>query len=135
MRTQFERCEPREDDQHRMMVLGLQPLVSLKFALGLGAAHTCPMTRLLLAVNSLVALLLPPAPTVADARFARLSEPGVVAIMRHADAPATGDSASFALNDCATQRNLGARGREQAPEIGAAIRAADVGVDRVLTSQ
>ena len=93
------------------------------------------MTRLLLALASLAALLLPPAPASADARFARLSESGIVAIMRHADAPGTGDSESFTLDDCATQRNLGARGREQAREIGAAIRAAGGIVDRVLTSQ
>ncbi len=94
-----------------------------------------PMTRLLLALASMAALLLPPAPTSADTRFARLSEPGIVAIMRHAHAPGTGDSESFALDNCATQRNLDARGREQAREIGKAIRAAGATVDRVLTSQ
>ena len=93
------------------------------------------MIRLLLAVALIPALLLPPAPTVADARFAPLSRPGIVAIVRHAHAPGTGDPAGFALDDCTTQRNLGVRGREQARKIGAAIRAADVTVDRVLTSQ
>jgi len=93
------------------------------------------MKRLLLAVALTTALLLPPAPSAADARFAPLSAPGIVAIMRHADAPGTGDSARFALDDCTTQRNLGAHGRDQAREIGAAIRAAGVTVDRVLTSQ
>ena len=93
------------------------------------------MMRLLLAIASMGALLLPSAPTSADARFVRLSEPGIVAVMRHADAPGTGDSASFALNDCSTQRNLGVHGREQARAIGAAIRAAGVTVDRVLTRQ
>ena len=92
------------------------------------------MKRLLLSVALTAALLLPPAPS-ADARFTQLSAPGIVAIMRHADAPGAGDSASFALDDCTTQRNLGAHGREQAREIGAAIRAAGVTVDRVLTSQ
>ena len=47
----------------------------------------------------------------------------------------TGDPATFALDDCATQRNLDAQGREQARKIGAAIRAAGVTIDRVLTSQ
>ena len=93
------------------------------------------MIRLTLAVAVTAALLLPPAPTAADARFARLSLPGIVAIVRHAHAPGAGDSTRFALDDCATQRNLGVRGREQAREIGAAIRAAGVTVDRVLTSQ
>ena len=84
------------------------------------------MIRLLLTVALTTALLLPPAPTAADARFA---------IMRHAHAPGTGDPTRFALDDCTTQRNLGVRGREQAREIGAAIRAAGVTVDRILTSQ
>ena len=92
------------------------------------------MMRLLLAA-ALVALFLSPLPTAADARFARLAQPGIVAIMRHALAPGTGDSAKFALDDCTTQRNLDARGREQARKIGAAIRAAGVTIDRVLTSQ
>ena len=93
------------------------------------------MTRLLLALASMATLLLPPAPTSADARFARLSETGIVAIVRHAHAPGTGDPESFTLDNCATQRNLGVRGREQAREIGAAIHAAGAIVDRVLTSQ
>ena len=93
------------------------------------------MTRLILALASMAALLLVPAPTSADAGFARLSEPGIVAIVRHAHAPGTGDPESFTLDDCATQRNLGVRGREQAREIGAATRAAGAIVDRVLTSQ
>ena len=67
--------------------------------------------------------------------FGRVSETGIVAIVRHAHAPGTGDPESFTLGNCATQRNLGARGREQAREICAAIRAAGVIVDRVLTSQ
>ena len=94
-----------------------------------------PMMRLLFAVASMAAILLPAAPVAADDRFARLSEPGVVAIMRHAHAPGAGDSVEFALDDCATQRNLDVRGREQAREIGAAIRAAGVTADRVLSSQ
>ena len=36
------------------------------------------MTRLLLALASMVALLLPPAPASADACFARLAETGLV---------------------------------------------------------
>ena len=74
------------------------------------------MTRLLLALASVAALLLPPGPASADARFARLSGTGIAAIVRHALAPGTGDSDSFTLDDCATQRNLGVRGREQARE-------------------
>ena len=42
------------------------------------------MTRLLLAAALMAAFFLSPLPTAADARFARLSEPGIVAILRHA---------------------------------------------------
>ncbi len=93
------------------------------------------MTRLLLAVALLAALLAASAPADADTRLARLSEPGIVAIMRHALAPGFSDPTSFALDDCATQRNLDERGRAQARETGRAIRAAGASVDRVLTSQ
>ena len=102
--------------------------------LSLGLPHP-PMTRLLLAVALVAAFVHSPVPAAADERFARLSQPGIVAIMRHAHAPGTGDPAKFALDDCTTQRNLDARGKAQAREIGAAIRAAGVIVDRVLTSQ
>ena len=80
----------------------------------------------------LIALLLAPQ---AGAEWEALKRPGAVAIMRHAIAPGTGDPAEFRLGDCSTQRNLDERGREQARAIGAAIRAAGVEVDRVLTSQ
>ncbi len=93
------------------------------------------LPRLLPAAALLAALVSASPPAAADARLARLSEPGTVAVMRHASAPGFGDPASFALDDCATQRNLDARGRAQARGTGAAIRAAGATVDRVLTSQ
>ena len=37
-----------------------------------------------------------------------LSEPGAMAIMRHALAPGTGDPANLTVGDCSTQRNLDA---------------------------
>ena len=80
----------------------------------------------------LAALLLAPQ---AGAQWEALKRPGAVAIMRHAIAPGTGDPETFRLGDCSTQRNLDGRGRAQARAIGAAIRAAGVEVDRVLTSQ
>ena len=43
-----------------------------------------------------------------------LKQDGVVALMRHAIAPGTGDPAGFEIGDCSTQRNLDARGRAQA---------------------
>ncbi|WP_299620857.1 histidine phosphatase family protein [Pelagibius sp.] len=65
----------------------------------------------------------------------RLAEPRTHALMRHALAPGTGDPANFALGDCTTQRNLNDAGRAQARAAGAAVRAAGVTVDHLLTSQ
>jgi phosphohistidine phosphatase SixA len=64
-----------------------------------------------------------------------LKAPGVVALMRHALAPGTGDPAGFVPGNCATQRNLDARGRAQAARTGAALRAAGVTFDRIWTSR
>ena len=35
-------------------------------------------------------------------------------VLRHAQAPGTGDPSNFRLGDCSTQRNLSPEGREQA---------------------
>lgn len=59
---------------------------------------------------------------------------GRVALIRHADAPGTGDPPTFVLEDCSTQRNLSAGGRAQAARLGAAFRANGVSVGQVLTS-
>ena len=64
-----------------------------------------------------------------------LKQPGVVALMRHALAPGTGDPATFDVEDCSTQRNLDDRGRAQARRIGDMMRAAGVEFDAVWTSQ
>ncbi len=45
-----------------------------------------------------------------------------VVLLRHALAPGAGDPSGFVLDDCATQRNLSERGREQARRIGAFLR-------------
>lgn len=45
-----------------------------------------------------------------------------VALMRHAEAPGTGDPAGFRLDDCTSQRNLSAAGREQAARLGERFR-------------
>ncbi len=64
-----------------------------------------------------------------------LSEPGAIAIMRHALAPGTGDPANLTIGDCSTQRNLDARGRAQARAIGATMRDLGIRFDVVLSSQ
>jgi len=63
------------------------------------------------------------------------SEPGAIAIMRHALAPGTGDPPDLTIGDCSTQRNLDDRGRAQARAIGAALRERGITFDAVLSSQ
>ena len=67
--------------------------------------------------------------------WALLARPGHVVLMRHAEAPGTGDPANFRLGDCATQRNLGERGRDQARRLGEEFRRRAIPVALVLTSQ
>ena len=60
-----------------------------------------------------------------DAALLRLlAAPGSVGLMRHAQAPGTGDPPGFKLGDCATQRNLDDTGRGQARRLGERLRAA-----------
>lgn len=90
------------------------------------------LVRLLLVLS----LLLPCAAAQADeAAWKQLHEPGAIILFRHATAPGTGDPAGFVLGDCATQRNLDARGREEARAIGQAFRAKGILVGGVLSSQ
>ena len=75
-------------------------------------------------------------PCVAAANdWAALERPGAIALMRHALAPGTGDPGNFDVNDCATQRNLDARGRAQARRIGAALRERGIAFDAIWTSR
>ncbi|MEM9764941.1 MAG: histidine phosphatase family protein [Pseudomonadota bacterium] len=71
----------------------------------------------------------------ASALLERLAGPRTHAIMRHALAPGTGDPARFVVDDCSTQRNLDARGREQAREIGRRLAVAGIRFDGILSSQ
>jgi phosphohistidine phosphatase SixA len=58
-----------------------------------------------------------------------------VALMRHADAPGgAGDPPGFRLDDCATQRNLSAKGRADALRIGARLRSEGIAIERILSS-
>lgn len=90
--------------------------------------------RTLFASFCLLLLIYTPA-GASESGWSLLEGPRTVAIMRHAIAPGGGDPAGFRLDDCSTQRNLDARGREQARRIGAAVRASGVRIDRVLSSQ
>ena len=57
-----------------------------------------------------------------------------VLLMRHADAPGVGDPPGFRRGDCATQRNLGAAGREQARAAGRWLRSQGVSRAQVYSS-
>ncbi|MBD2460935.1 histidine phosphatase family protein [Oscillatoria sp. FACHB-1407] len=60
---------------------------------------------------------------------------GYVILFRHALAPGTGDPSNFRLEDCSTQRNLSAEGRQQAMRLGEMLRQRNIPVSRVLSSQ
>lgn len=60
---------------------------------------------------------------------------GNVLLMRHAEAPGGGDPADFDVNDCSTQRNLDTRGKQQARDIGAALKAAGYPIGKVYSSK
>jgi phosphohistidine phosphatase SixA len=85
----------------------------------------------------LPALMLAAAPAAQAgeaAAWAALKAGGHVALMRHAEAPGIGDPDGFRLRDCATQRNLDARGRDEARAAGDRLRAERVAIGRVLSS-
>jgi phosphohistidine phosphatase SixA len=71
-----------------------------------------------------------------EALWDLLKAGGQVAVIRHSSTePGLGDPPGFRLDDCATQRNLSAAGREEARRIGAAFRDRGVPVGRVLSSR
>lgn len=66
----------------------------------------------------------------------RLQGGGWVLMMRHAvTVPGVGDPPEFRLDDCSSQRNLSAAGREQARRAGEAMRSAGIRIDEVRTSR
>jgi len=69
------------------------------------------------------------------ALWKKLHEAGHFAIMRHAEAPGTGDPDNFSIGDCTTQRNLSASGRAQAVAIGEVARENGIENASVYSSQ
>lgn len=67
--------------------------------------------------------------------LAEVAKPGRLLILRHANAPGTGDPANFNLNDCSTQRNLDQSGRAQARALGQRLMLAGVKGATVYSSQ
>lgn len=51
-----------------------------------------------------------------------LASSDYVLMMRHAEAPGTGDPVGYSLDDCSTQRNLGEGGRRHAVSTGEWLR-------------
>jgi phosphohistidine phosphatase SixA len=91
------------------------------------------MRKLVLAL--MVLLGAGPAAASEEAAWAALRADGNVALMRHADAPGVyGDPPGFRLDDCATQRNLSARGRTDAAAVGARLKAQGARLGRVVSS-
>ena len=84
-----------------------------------------------------VALVLPvfqSAPSHAVPHAAQSGNPYVI-MVRHGDAPGRGEPADFDLNDCSTQRNLSDKGRNEARDLGNAIKARGINVTTVLASR
>lgn len=76
-------------------------------------------------------------PALADeeAAWKALRAGGHFALMRHASTePGLGDPPGYKLDDCATQRNLSAQGREEARRIGEKLRREGVVVEKTYTS-
>jgi broad specificity phosphatase PhoE len=84
---------------------------------------------------TLLTLAWPQALSASEAAWQGLREGSTIALFRHARAPGTGDPAGFRLEDCSTQRNLSAEGRQQAERIGQQFKAQQIPVSRVLSSR
>lgn len=68
--------------------------------------------------------------------WASLKSGGHIIFIRHAATePGIGDPPNFRLGDCSTQRNLSAKGREDARRIGEAFRSRAIPILEVLSSR
>ncbi len=71
-----------------------------------------------------------------EAAMAELKKGPRVLLMRHAQTvPGVGDPPGYSLDDPSSQRNLNAVGFAQSERIGAALKAADIRVGKVLISR
>ena len=70
-----------------------------------------------------------------DAVIAALRKGGLIIYLRHAATDhEQADKTNLDFNDCSTQRNLSAMGREQARDIGRAFKALGIAVTQVFSS-
>jgi phosphohistidine phosphatase SixA len=70
-----------------------------------------------------------------EALSTRLESGGYVLMIRHANAPGSGDPPHFQVDDCSTQRNLDDLGRAQSQRIGQWLRSRGINNVRVYSSQ
>ncbi len=87
-----------------------------------------------LSVAHLVHAQTPPLPNEEDV-WSDMRKGGYVLLIRHADAPGTFDPPGFQLGVCSTQRNLSEEGRAQSKRLGELIRAKNVPIGQVFSSQ
>ena len=101
----------------RRVVLGIWGLI---LGLGLGGLSLYP----------------PATASQGEAVWDTLRGGGQVVLMRHSSTEGgVGDPPGFRLDDCRTQRNLSAAGREEARRIGEAFKSRHVPIGRVLSSR
>jgi phosphohistidine phosphatase SixA len=76
------------------------------------------LKTIILSAFCLLAAVLAQASDLSD----KLQSPDYVLLMRHTLAPGVGDPTGYTLEDCKTQRNLSAEGRQQAVAVGHWLR-------------
>ncbi|HSD51695.1 MAG TPA: histidine phosphatase family protein [Candidatus Methylomirabilis sp.] len=96
-----------------------------------------PARVFLVALASLgLGLSVPVSAADTDALWGLLRQGGQVVVIRHAATdPGVGDPVGFRLDDCSSQRNLSAAGREEARRVGEAFRVRGIPFSRVLSSR
>jgi len=89
-------------------------------------------------LRTIIALVMLASATAAEATeagWALLRDGGHVVLLRHAMISGTTEPATFDIEECATQRNLSERGKQQARKIGALFAARAAPIERVLSSR
>lgn len=89
----------------------------------------------MLRIALMLLLLIPASAQATEAGWALLRGGGRVVLVRHAYANGTTDPANVDPENCATQRNLSERGRQQARKIGSLFAARAAPVETVLSSR
>ena len=93
------------------------------------------MRRAVALLATACALVAPPALADEAAAWKALRAGGHVALIRHASTEAgLGDPPGYRLDDCATQRNLSAQGRDESRRLGERFRKEGVAFEKVYTS-